>query len=348
MTGWCFESPAFGKLPTVTGNSMTPHQTIKTYKYEVAFSFLQEDESLAYQIKDLIQDRLSTFIYSEHQKEAVGKDGVETYNKIFLEESRIVVILYRDGWGETPFTRIEQEAIKQRCYEESANFTVFISLDKNKPKWLQPFQVWYDIERYGIKSAAAIIEKRVFEYGGEVREETIADQVARHNRELTRQKEFEKYIASIEAVHDFETEAQQLLLIAERNILEINSNNQIGFSFRIKKDRNVEFTTFGTKIGLTFRWKKRYSNSLLDSFLLVFIADGDYYDRSPNRPGNLFKKEEYLFYLNEAGTKGWIKRSDKEDFKTSENVINFWQKDFLERCRLDRLKEANERFGYLK
>ena len=33
------------------------------FKYEVAFSFLKEDEVLALKINDLLQDRFSTFIY---------------------------------------------------------------------------------------------------------------------------------------------------------------------------------------------------------------------------------------------------------------------------------------------
>ncbi len=35
------------------------------YKYEVAFSFLQHDEVIAYQINDLIQDKIETFLYSK-------------------------------------------------------------------------------------------------------------------------------------------------------------------------------------------------------------------------------------------------------------------------------------------
>ena len=42
------------------------------YKYDVAFSFLKEDEELATNMNDLIQDRLSTFIYSGRQEEIAG------------------------------------------------------------------------------------------------------------------------------------------------------------------------------------------------------------------------------------------------------------------------------------
>jgi hypothetical protein len=74
----------------------------KEYKYDVAFSFLNQDESLAQQLNDLLQDRISTFIYPEHQLDLAGKDGEIVLKKSFDSEARIVVILYRDEWGITP------------------------------------------------------------------------------------------------------------------------------------------------------------------------------------------------------------------------------------------------------
>ncbi len=317
----------------------------RTYKFEIAFSFLQEDETLAYEINDLIQDRLSSFIYSEQQKEAVGKDGIETYTKIFLDEARIVVILYRENWGTTPFTRIEENAIKQRSSEESLDFTVFISLDKNKPKWVSKFQIWYDFDRYGIKPAAAIIEKRVSEYGGQIREETIADQAARHKREIIRQKKLDDYVLSRQALNDGLNEIKKLLQIAENNI-DATSDDQVGLHFDKEKKDGEYFSSFAQNIGLTFHWKQRYNDSLVGSYLKVYIADGDFYDRSPNNQGEVFKNEEYVFYLNEADSIGWVRKKDKKEFITTVQLITLWQKNFLERVRQERLKNSNERSRY--
>jgi hypothetical protein len=70
---------------------------------DLAFSFLQEDEHVALQINELVKDRLPTFIYSEHQEELAGTDGEKTLNRVFSDEARVVVVLYREGWGETPW-----------------------------------------------------------------------------------------------------------------------------------------------------------------------------------------------------------------------------------------------------
>ncbi len=317
----------------------------RTYEYEVAFSFLQDDEGLAYEINDLIKDRYSTFIYSEHQKELVGKDGTETFRQVFAEKARIVVVLYREGWGTTFWTRVEENAIKHRSLEENADFTIFISLDGQKPNWLSKTQIWYDFDRFGVKPAVAIIEKRVAEYGGQVREESILDQAARHKRQTKRRKELEEYLLSNQGQIDGLNEVDNVLGIAESNIDEI-SDHTIGLSFgKSKKDKEY-FTSYGRKIGLTFKWVRRYTNSLAESYLQVFIANEDFYDSFPGRQGTVYKKEEYVFYESEARTKGWVKKKNKSGFQTSNQLVNIWQKNFLERDQKDRNKENDKRSRY--
>jgi hypothetical protein len=71
------------------------------YEYDVAFSFMSQDEALATEINDLLQDRLKTFLYSKKQEELAGTDGEETFNRVFAEKSRVVVVLYRSDWGKT-------------------------------------------------------------------------------------------------------------------------------------------------------------------------------------------------------------------------------------------------------
>ena len=327
----------------IKNNNSMPLVTVeRTYDYEVAFSFLQDDEVLAFKINDFIQDRYSTFIYSEHQKEIVGKDGVETFRQVFAEKARIVVILYRESWGTTLWTRVEENAIKYRSLEESLDFTLFISLDKKKPDWLSKTQIWYDFDRYGVKSAAAIIEKRVAEYGGQVREESIIDQATRHKRQIKYQKELEEYLLSNQGLVDGLNEVNEVLSFAESNIVKVTDIIQ-ELSFGKRKKAGGEFTCFGKNIGLTFKWEQKYKNSLAESYLEVFIANGEYYDTFRNREGIAYKKDEYIFYESEAKTKGWVNKKDKSLFQTSFQLVNIWQKDFLGRDQKDRIKEIDER-----
>ncbi len=320
---------------------MTLIKVEKKYEFEVAFSFLEDDEKIAYEINDTIQDRYSTFIYSQHQKEIVGTDGAETFRQVFEEKSRIVVVIYREQWGKTFWTRIEENAIKHRVLEESADFTIFVSLDGNKPKWLSKTQIWYDYNRFGAKSTAAIIEKKITEYGGEIREETIFDQAERHKRELLFQKELITYLASNQAYSDASTEVRNLLSDAESNINKI-TDHSIQLSFGNSKKENEYYICFGKNHGLSFNWKCRNNNSLNDSYLEVLIANGEYFDRNPNRPGRVYKKEKYKFYKNITNQKGWVQFESKKNFISSSQLVNSWQKEFLEKNQKDKIEEGKK------
>jgi hypothetical protein len=69
------------------------------FKYDVAFSFLQEDEGLATQINDRLQDRYRTFLYPKAQEQLAGTDGEMMFNAVFAKEARSVAVLLRDRWG---------------------------------------------------------------------------------------------------------------------------------------------------------------------------------------------------------------------------------------------------------
>jgi hypothetical protein len=89
----------------------------KVYKFDVAFSFPSKDEGLATRINDLLQDRIETFLYSRQQEKLAGTDGEKTFSEVFGKEARVVVVLFRNGWGQTRWTRIEETAIRGRAYE---------------------------------------------------------------------------------------------------------------------------------------------------------------------------------------------------------------------------------------
>ena len=88
------------------------------FEYDVAFSFNAMDEGIATQLNDLLADRLKTFMYSERQREIAGTDGQEAFSRVFGKTARVVVILYRPEWGQTRWTRVEMDAIKNRSLEE--------------------------------------------------------------------------------------------------------------------------------------------------------------------------------------------------------------------------------------
>lgn len=155
------------------------------YEYDVAFSFLEQDGQLAVDIADRIRNRCKVFIYSEQQKELIANDGIDAFSQVFKQGARVVVVLFRDAWGGTKWTRIEETAIKSRHLDEGPKFLVVASLDGKHPIWYPDTWIWGDLERYGIDGLATVIETKVRQLGGEVRSESVADYAAGRDREIS-------------------------------------------------------------------------------------------------------------------------------------------------------------------
>ena len=130
------------------------------FTYDVAFSFHSLDEALATQLNDRLQDRYKTFIWYERQDILAGSDGEATFNSVYGEKARFVVAFYRKEWGETPYTRIEQTAIRNRAFHDGYDFTLFIPTDPppSYPKWLPITRLYLSLDKFGLDGAAAVIE----------------------------------------------------------------------------------------------------------------------------------------------------------------------------------------------
>jgi len=61
------------------------------FQYDVAFSFVAQDEGLATQLADQFEGRLRVFLYSRKQEQLAGTDGDKSFNDVFASQSRLVV-----------------------------------------------------------------------------------------------------------------------------------------------------------------------------------------------------------------------------------------------------------------
>src|SRR5664280_1260111 len=107
-------------------------------KYDVAISFLAKDEATARALADKLEaSGFSFFFFPRNQEELAGTNGMATMRDPFFE-SRVNVVLFREPWGQTPWTRIEETAITERCLEKGWDSLVFVQLDSTHtvPKWL--------------------------------------------------------------------------------------------------------------------------------------------------------------------------------------------------------------------
>lgn len=246
---------------------------------------------------------------------------------MFLTESRINLVLYRDGWGEAKWTRVEETAIKSRVLEEGWETVVIVKLDGNSklPMWIPPIYIYVNFEKFGLEGTANIVEQKVLEKGGKTRVESLHDYAARKKKELQTKKDIKQYLEnSIEAVHDAEEEVNSLFSKCESEWTRIKElGSPISFG-KIKKDhRYIEITSKGYH--LNFLWENNTVNSLYRSSLLVRI----YFEPSfSERPYQEAASSSYNFSLNQIKERGWTD-SNQKFFRTSE-LVDIWTKELIE------------------
>jgi hypothetical protein len=253
--------------------------TAQTYEFDVAISFGVNDEDFANRLHDLLRGRLHVFLYSKQQEMLAGTDGEQRFNEVFGSKSKLVVVLFRETWGKTPFTRFEETAIRNRAFNDGYDFTIFIPMDESKkqkvPAWLPKNRLYVGLERWGINGAAAAIEARFSELGGVVREETIEDIAARTARVLDFKKERDTHLASDAGVaaqkQAYEAIKTGLLEAVEKLKVALPG---IGLLEKHHKSPGGSIVFLSNPAAMAVNWRVPYSNTLTDAKLEATLWEG--------------------------------------------------------------------------
>jgi hypothetical protein len=286
---------------------------IEDFEYDVAFSFNALDEGIATQLNDLLSPRLKTFIYSERQREIAGTDGQERFSEVYGKTARLVVVLFRPEWGETPWTRVERDAIKNRSLNDGWDFTTFVPTVERPqmPPWLPKTRLYVGLERWGIEAAAAVIEARVAELGGNPREETVverADRFARAAKFKQMQEQFQSsdtgVKAALQAYEDFS-------LATEKHAEAIAV---AGVKINIQRSQEYRILTGLPPCNAVCSFRPFYTNVLKDVHLHV-----DVYKGFPHLPGFMppfdkpskLKSFRYAYRLVRPDYHAWVGIEEK-------------------------------------
>jgi hypothetical protein len=252
----------------------------QAFKYDVAFSFMSRDEAFAQEINDALQDRYQTFLYSERQKELAGTDGEETFKKVFAKEARIVAVLFRPEWGSSPWTRIEQTAIRDRAHDSGYDFCTFVALTQpiERPNWLPKNRLLYGLNRFGIPGAAAALESRIQEQGGTFSEETVAQQGERLKRKRAFAEEAERF--RFNGMPEGDAAVATLVQGLDRYASELTVN---GLNVVFRKLPFESFAVTAPSAVLVLRWERRTPTAYqIQGLKLAFTTNfPDYRERFP-------------------------------------------------------------------
>lgn len=304
------------------------------YKYDIAFSFTQQDEQLAYTLYTLLKDRLNCFIYSEEQKKLAGGDGEILFNSVFSKESRIVVILFRQEYGKTKWTRIEETAIRNRGYDKGYDFVILIPTEKQvvPPEWLPKIRLWVGLERWGIESAAGVIEARVQEFGGIVKIETLSDKAARAEYEMNEKREREKLLNSSEAANLAHEEIKNLKAIFKKQAEEIKESTQ-NWNIRCRENKHNGIDILSYGFMLYFHYYEQMRNYINGAYLFMVIykgisdEHGNFND--PFGDNKLIDSVKLRFDINDLNEKGWSSKDSRRNFITSQKLADSYFEKFL-------------------
>lgn len=290
------------------------------FKYDIAFSFLAEDEQLALQFADTVRDRFRVFIYSEQQLELGGKDGVVAFSKVFAAEARVVVVLHRQRWGQTKWTRVEEEAIRGRAFQDGWDFALFIPLDEKPdlPAWFPKTRLYLGLKRWGLEGACGVIEQRVMESGGVPATQTIEDVAAKKQREQQREEARANFRGQ-PGVDWGRSQCEGL-----KGVVEDITSRIAGMRLAIDvRDPGRVVVRSPTGPRLLVMWQQSYSNTLDGAHLLIRLWDRppDPMSEAVHGKAQLLAERRYVPDLGLDGRPSWMDE-EKRSHALSDIVEN--------------------------
>jgi hypothetical protein len=282
-----------------------------TGEYDVAISFLAEDQPIAQALAEQLEaSTLKVFFFPHNQKELAGTNGMESMRAPFLG-ARVNVVLFKQPWGETPWTRVEDAAISERCFKGGWSSLMFVQLDKASklPEWLPPMHVRFAMKDYGIDQLVGAIKLRVQEQGGTFSEESVAQRGQRLMRAAEFAEEAERFrlkggVAAANAA------VASLLDGLAQHAKELTEGSRLTFS--VETD-SAEHVVISPNAVLAVCWRQTYVNSLSDSELAV-----GFYDKFPRFYGTVHLEDarklesaKFDFKLVGPSRPAWV--SDKTE-----------------------------------
>lgn len=295
--------------------------TADDYKYDVSISCLKKDEPLARELHDLLKPRVkSLFLYTQNQKDLIGEEGVEKFTRVFRHESRVVVVIYRDDWGQTKWTGVEDRAIRELYLEGGWSRILVYSMDDTAPRWLPTTFLWAG-KRYGLETFAATIERKVQEAGGTVGEEDVAAMAQRIRRSTWATEQREARRRSVEGTQAAAVERNtiQACLTELVKKLELSDEDKkhppAGVASVRGEVRNGIYAVSIGEIAVFFRWTGNTANSIQGDKLILNLGTLDMWGRVAE-PRSLAKYE--LELAEDDTTWRWVEDGKKRYYTSAE------------------------------
>lgn len=298
------------------------------YKYDVAFSLTDDCKEIARQLNDLLKNKLKTYVYFENIPVTVGQPGIAFFMQVFGSDSRMIVVLISEDWGKTNFTRIEDQAIRDRIVKNGWDFILLVKLQDQVriPDWYPKENIWIAYDGNNIEAIASVIEYKVKELGGKVTEESLIAKAERIEARDNKQAEIDSLLNSEhKGIELANAEIKELFSVVEGKVQDLKSSIPSKyFQFEKSNDR-IKVTNISYL--LIFHWHPRSANFLEGSKLDVVLKKKKRGELMIDTVYQDLNKQSYEFTINLSDMKGW---KDKKTFNSSEKLADLWLEKMLE------------------
>lgn len=319
--------------------------TADDYKYDAAISCLQEDEPLARELHHLLEPRVkSLFLYTQNQKELIGEEGIEKFSSVYRHESRVVIVIYRNGWGQTKWTGVEDRAIRELYLDGGWSRILVYSVDNTAPRWLPTTYLWAG-KRYGLVPFAAAVEQKVQETGGTVGEEDVAAMAQRIRDSARAAEEREARRCGVEGTQAAAVERKAIQACLAELVEKLEPTvegmkiQRAGADSVQGEIRKGVYTVWIGEIAAFFHWTGNTVNSIRGDKLILALGAFDIWGNVDNRR-NLAKYE--LELAEDNTTWRWVE-DGKGRYYTSAELANEAMRRLLQEHEKQRKAELERR-----
>lgn len=132
-------------------------------RIDVAISYVDSrDRSIAAALGAALESLgLASFVALQRQDELIGLNGVNLFRLVFGWQARVIIVLCREEWGKTPFTKVESDAIRFRRWFDWRPFVIIILMETSRPpSWYPETHIYGRFEQLGVERIARTASDR--------------------------------------------------------------------------------------------------------------------------------------------------------------------------------------------
>ena len=233
------------------------------------------------------------------------------------------MVLYRELWGKTQWTGVEETAIRDRCLKDKFQSLFFMMLEDTTsvPLWLPATHVRFNYAQFGLDQAVGAIKARVQERGG-----TITPLTPLRRVELYRQEQ--EYLQDKQALRSYnareivEREARKLLNKINAFCAQVAAEGTIAVEF-YSEDAHCHIRTDRVSLTVTLQWANFDCELVVREFdrKLAVPARGEQPIYAGGEPRET-RATRFLPDRNRAREFGWIKQGQSSTFTACDELAS--------------------------